>query len=181
MPPGRRQPVRQAQNPSGPLDPEVIAKRTRRHLDELERSNYSEPAGGGAGADGGQEDDDEGAAPGGRTTKARARQTTISDKRQWEQAGGSRRPKKSTMNVRTAILYKKNFTVLLEESGIEHMPSGVPTYLRAVASPPLDPPRLLCSVCGYWAKYKCKRCAMPYCDLNCEGVHNETRCERRVI
>ncbi|KAM5538501.1 hypothetical protein V8D89_007834 [Ganoderma adspersum] len=191
MPPGRRQPTRQVQNPSGPLDPEVIAKRTRRHLDELERSNYSEPTGGGGGADGGQDDDDddEGVAPGGRTTKGRARQATISDKRQWEQPGGgggtgtgtSRRPKKSSMNVRTAILYKKNFTVLLAESGIEHMPSGVPTYLRAVAPPPLEPPRLLCSVCGYWGKYKCKRCAMPYCDLNCEGVHNETRCERRVI
>ncbi|PIL35776.1 hypothetical protein GSI_02506 [Ganoderma sinense ZZ0214-1] len=129
MPPGRRQPTRRVQNPSGPLDPEVIAKRTRRHLDELERSNYSEPAGGGGGAEGGQDDDDEGVAPGGRTTKGRARQATISDKRQWEQPGGGgtgtgtgRRSKKSTMNVRTAILYKKNFTVLLEESV-----SAVPT------------------------------------------------------
>ena len=104
------------------------------------------------------------------------------------------------MNVRTAVLYKKNLTVLLEESarssrrnsravvliaaalqGIEHLPPGVPTYLRAAAAAPAEPPRLLCSVCGYWGKYKCRRCAMPYCDLNCEGVHNETRCERRVI
>ncbi|TBU49804.1 hypothetical protein BD309DRAFT_909069 [Dichomitus squalens] len=180
MPPARRQPARQAQNPNSPLDPEVIAKRTKRHLEELERSNYSEPAGAGAATGGEAEDDDEGVAPGGRTTKGRARQTTISDKRQWEQVG-TKRPKKATMNVRTAILYKKSFNVLLEESGIEHMPSEVPTYLRAVAPPPREPQRLLCSVCGYWGKYKCKRCAMPYCDLNCEGVHDETRCERRVI
>ena len=104
------------------------------------------------------------------------------------------------MNVRTAVLYKKNLAVLLEESarssrrnsravvltaaalqGIEHLPPGVPTYLRAAAAAPAEPPRLLCSVCVYWGKYKCRRCAMPYCDLNCEGVHNETRCERRVI
>ena len=65
--------------------------------------------------------------------------------------------------------------------GIEHLPPDVPTYLRAVAPAPAEPRRLLCSVCGYWGKYKCKRCAMPYCDLNCEGVHNGTRCERRVI
>ncbi|KAI0787865.1 hypothetical protein C8Q74DRAFT_1254468 [Fomes fomentarius] len=176
MPPARRQPVRQVQNSNAPLDSDIITKRTKRHLDELERSNYSEPTGSsGAGAE--VDGDDEGAAPGGRTAKGRARQATISDKRQWD----GKRPKKSTMNVRTAILYKKNLTVLLEESGIEHMPPGVPTYLRAVAPPAREPPRLLCSVCGYWGKYKCKRCAMPYCDLNCEGVHNETRCERRVI
>ncbi|OSD06383.1 hypothetical protein PYCCODRAFT_1474549 [Trametes coccinea BRFM310] len=173
MPP-RRQPVRQAHNQNAPLDPEVIAKRTKRHLDELERSNYSEPAGTGGG---GEEDDEDGVAPSGRTTKGRARQATISDKRQWD----GKKPKKSTMNVRTAILYKKNLAVLIEESGIEHLPPGVPTYLRAVVSPPREPPRMLCSVCGYWGKYKCRRCAMPYCDMNCEGVHNETRCERRVI
>lgn len=132
---------RQAQNPNGPLDPDVIKKRTKRHLDELEvgtglwsrtlrprelveltrlnhvvsqRSNYSEPTGSGAasGAGGEGDEDDEGVAPGGRTAKGRARQATISDKRQWD----GRKPKKSTMNVRTAILYKKNLAVLLDES-----------------------------------------------------------------
>ncbi|KAI0768119.1 hypothetical protein BD413DRAFT_139164 [Trametes elegans] len=174
MPPKKRQPVRQAQNTNVPLDPEVIAKRTKRHLDELERSNYSEPAGAGVG---GEQEEDEGVAPGGRTAKGRARQATISDKRQWD----GKRAKKSSMNVRTAILYKKPLSVLIEDSGIEQLPPNVPTYLRAVAPPTREPPRMLCSVCGYWGKYKCKRCAMPYCDLNCEGVHNETRCERRVV
>lgn len=138
--------ARQAQNPNGSLDPDVIAKRTKRHLDELEvrsrirksgrcagsfsqhlltnlmasppcaaqRSNYSEPTGSGAhpGASGEPDEEDEGVAPGGRTTKGRARQATISDKRQWD----GKKSKKSTMNIRTAILYKKNLTVLLDES-----------------------------------------------------------------
>ncbi|KAI0635726.1 hypothetical protein C8Q77DRAFT_1053331 [Trametes polyzona] len=156
--------TRQVQNPNAPLDPEVIAKRTKRHLDELERSNYSEPAG--TSVLGGKPEEDDG--------------TTISDKRQWDRADG-KKPKKSTMNVRTAVLYKKSLAVLIDESGIEHLPPSVPTYLRAVTPPPREPPRMLCSVCSFWGKYKCKRCAMPYCDLNCEAVHNETRCERRVM
>jgi zinc finger HIT domain-containing protein 1 len=70
------------------------------------RSNYSEPSAPYAAL--GIDDDDEEAA-GGRTSKSRARQT-ISDKRDWG------RKKKSTMNVRTAVLYKKNLTTLIEES-----------------------------------------------------------------
>ncbi|PCH42332.1 hypothetical protein WOLCODRAFT_38419, partial [Wolfiporia cocos MD-104 SS10] len=162
---------RQAQSSSTQLDPEVIAKRTKRHLDELERSNYSEPSGA---LFPGLDDDDD--APGGRSAKGRARQT-ISDKREWP----GLHKKKSTMAVRTAVLYRKNFATLVDESGIAGYPPDVPTYLTAVVPPPREPPRLLCSVCGYWGKYKCQRCAMPYCDLNCEAVHNETRCERRVV
>lgn len=128
--------------------------------------------------------------------KGRARQA-ISDKRLPEGA----KKKKSSMNVRTAVLYKKTFTNLLDESvglrgaynlwirgvthydstqGISSLPASMPTYLTAGAPPPREPPRLLCSVCGYWGKYKCKKCAMAYCDRNCEGVHLETRCDRNV-
>lgn len=64
---------------------------------------------------------------------------------------------------------------------IASLPSSVPTYLTAGAPPSVYPPRMICSVCGYWGLYKCRRCAMPYCDRNCEGVHAETRCERRVM
>lgn len=170
MPP-RRQPQRKAQNAAAKVhDPEVLAKRTKRHLDELERSNYSEPSLGLAGAE------DEGEAGGSRATKGRARQA-LSDKRAAELG----KKKKSTMNVRTAVLYKKSFAVLLEESGIERYPSSTPTYLSATAPPPKEPPRMICSVCGYWGKYLCRKCAMPYCDLGCESVHDETRCERRVV
>ncbi|KAF9490784.1 hypothetical protein BDN71DRAFT_147120 [Pleurotus eryngii] len=149
------------------LDPEIIAKRKKRHLDELERSNYSEPTLLNTDADG--ETDG--------TTKGRARQT-ISDKRDFERPG---KRKKSTMNIRTAVLYRKNLSTLIEESHIAEYPSSVPTYLTAVSPPPRYPPRLLCSICGYWGQYKCKRCDMPFCDRSCEGVHNETRCERRVM
>ncbi|KII89747.1 hypothetical protein PLICRDRAFT_174584 [Plicaturopsis crispa FD-325 SS-3] len=171
MPPrrGRPQPARQAQASSHQaLAPEVIAKRTKRHLDELERSNYAEPSTSFLGVD--DDDDEEG---GGKTAKGRARQT-VSDKRTGQR-------KKSTTNIRSALVYRKNLATLIEESGIANLPQHVPTYLTAIAPPPREPPRLMCSVCGYWGHYKCKRCAMPYCDRNCEGVHNETRCERRVV
>ncbi|KAF8072028.1 hypothetical protein FPV67DRAFT_1483581 [Lyophyllum atratum] len=153
------------------LAPEVIAKRTKRHLDELERSNYAEPtllAG---------EDDEEG----GKSAKGRARQT-ISDKRNLSIAGTSAaaKKKKSTMNVRTALLYRKSLATLIDESNIASLPASIPTYLTALTAPSPYPSRSLCSVCGYWGAYKCRRCAMPYCDHNCESVHAEARCERRV-
>ncbi|KAJ3518889.1 hypothetical protein NM688_g9379 [Phlebia brevispora] len=167
MPP-RRQPVRQVQSANAQrYDPDVVAKRTKRHLDELERSNYSESSTAiGYGAD------DEEDAAGGRTTKGRARQT-ISDKRM----ASLGIKKKSTMNIRTAVLYKKSFAMLLEESGIASYSPNVPTYLTAAAPAPKVPPRMFCTVCGYWGKYRCKRCGMAYCDKNCEDVHDETRRE----
>jgi hypothetical protein len=122
--------ARQAHNSAATtqgLTSEVIAKRTKRHLDELEvkhpgisawrkvlhplrlkRSNYAETnllAG---------EDDDEG---GTKSGKGRARQT-ISDKRNLNILGSSAaaKKKKSTMSVRTALLYRKNLATLIEES-----------------------------------------------------------------
>ncbi|KAF7330299.1 Zinc finger HIT domain-containing protein 1 [Mycena venus] len=151
MPPrrGREHHARQAHNSVVGLTSEVIAKRTKRHLDELERSNYAEPS-----AHVGEEDEE------GKYTKGRARQL-ISEKRAFNIPG--------------------NFATLLEESNLVSFPPTVPTYLTAEAPAPTYPPRLICSVCGYWGRYKCRRCALPYCDLNCEGVHAETRCERRVL
>ncbi|KAH9068137.1 hypothetical protein EDB83DRAFT_632452 [Lactarius deliciosus] len=185
----RRQPVRKAQE-SQPLDAEIIAKRTKRHLDELEvqflaarfrsiislysfhtqRSNYAEPSTSYLGMD---EDDQAG-----KSAKGRARQT-VSDKRQL--SGPSAKRKKANMNIRTAILYRKNFATLIEESGLVNLPSSMPTYLTAGAAPAKKPTRPLCTVCGYWGNYKCKKCAMHFCGLDCQGVHDETRCERRVI
>ncbi|EDR08431.1 uncharacterized protein LACBIDRAFT_326874 [Laccaria bicolor S238N-H82] len=128
------------------LAPEVIAKRTRRHLDELElfmqmkRSNYAEPT-----LLASVEDTE-----GGGYSKGRARQT-ISDKRNLNIPGTSAaaKKKKSTMNVRTALLYRKNFATLLEESNITSSPSSVPTYLRACAPPSAYPPRMICSVSAF--------------------------------
>ena len=132
----------------------------------------------------------------GKSAKGRARQT-VSDKRQLSGPGAKR--KKTNMNIRTAILYRKNFATLIEESvsgptcsypeclfiplcqGLASLPSSIPTYLTAAAAPSKEPKRHLCTVCGYWGNYKCKKCTMPYCSLDCRGVHDETRCERRVV
>jgi zinc finger HIT domain-containing protein 1 len=56
-------------------------------------------------------------AEGGKSAKGRARQT-ISDKRNVNILGNSAaaKKKKSTMNVRTALLYRKNLATLVEES-----------------------------------------------------------------
>lgn len=85
------------------------------------------------------------------------------------------------MAVRTALLYQKSLAKHIEDSGISASPVDVPTYLTAATCPPTYPARVICTVCGYWGAYKCRRCAMPYCDLSCERVHEETRCERRVV
>ncbi|KZV64375.1 hypothetical protein PENSPDRAFT_677746 [Peniophora sp. CONT] len=168
MPP-RRQPQRKTQAQSG-LDSETIAKRTQRHLDELERSNYSEvPAAQ-------LEEDEEDGPSSKQRTKGRAR-VPISDKRV-EALGGKK--KKSSHDVRSAVLYRKNLATLIDESGIADLPPTVPTYLTAVAAPSPEPARMLCSVCGYWGKYRCMRCSLPFCDQKCQGVHDETRCERRI-
>jgi hypothetical protein len=67
-----------------------------------QRSNYAEPS---IGMD---EDDQTG-----KSAKGRARQT-VSDKRKL--SGPSAKRKKANMNIRTAILYRKNFATLIEES-----------------------------------------------------------------
>ncbi|KAJ3990186.1 hypothetical protein F5890DRAFT_705655 [Lentinula detonsa] len=162
MPPKRTREhlSRQVNNASSStFSPKLLEKRTKNHLDELEKSNYSESASLTVG-----EDDDEPA----RNLKLTGYSPAATKK-------------KSTMNIRSALLYRKNLATLIEESGIASLPPSAPSYLTAVASPPEYPPRLICSVCGYWGQYKCRKCAMPYCDLSCEGIHIETRCERRVV
>ncbi|KAF8591097.1 hypothetical protein K439DRAFT_1644375 [Ramaria rubella] len=170
MPPRKKQPARQAQTTSiAAVSAEIVAKRTKRHLDELERSNYAEHSGVSL-------VDDEGSAGIG-VAKGRARDI-ISDRKPGPGVSGKR---KSTLNVRSALLYKKNLQQLIDESGIANFPPDAPTHLTATSPPPREPPRVLCSVCGYWGKYKCRKCAMSYCDLNCQATHDETRCEKRVI
>ncbi|EAU85538.2 hypothetical protein CC1G_06439 [Coprinopsis cinerea okayama7 len=90
------------------IPPEILAKRTKRHLDELEKSNYTEPTL----LVPTVEDEEEAG-----YSKGRGRQT-ISDKRKLNIPGTSPAAtgKKSTMAVRTAVLYRKNFATLLEES-----------------------------------------------------------------
>src|SRR6266849_1210309 len=63
----------------------------------------------------------------GKSAKGRARQT-VSDKRQL--TGPSAKRKKTNMKIRTAILYRKNFATLVEESvsGSFAIPAGMPVY-----------------------------------------------------
>ncbi|VDB85549.1 unnamed protein product [Peniophora sp. CBMAI 1063] len=142
MPP-RRQPQRKTQTQNA-LDSETIARRTQKHLDELERSNYSEAA---TSHLEGDEDEGEGSS---KNRKGRAR-VPISDKRQ-EALDGKK--KKSSHDVRSAVLYRKNLATLIDESGIADLPPTVPTYLTAAAAPSPAPARMLCSVCGYWGNYR---------------------------
>ncbi|KAF8624548.1 hypothetical protein AX15_005850 [Amanita polypyramis BW_CC] len=107
-PKAREQHARQAQSSRfQALTPEVIAKRTKRHIEELERSNYTEPT-----LLPYDEDEETG-----RNAKGRARQT-ISDKRHLNLQGNSpaAKKKKSTMNVRTALLYRKSLATWIEEA-----------------------------------------------------------------
>lgn len=152
----------------------------------MQRSNYTE-----VDIDPGQAD---GTGEGsGRRGRGTARQTLISDKRPSVHLS-----KKSTMNIRTALLYKKNLATLIEESvstingflwkrlisyskGIGNLPPSAPGYLSAVVPPPKEPPRLFCTVCGYWGKYRCMKCALPFCSHDCEVNHQETQCEKRVV
>ena len=102
----------------------LIARRAKKHLDELEvialqdttesktgtdyfsmqRSNYTE-------VDIGPDQADGTAEGSGRRGRGAARQALISDKRPSVHPN-----KKSTMNIRTALLYKKNLATLIEES-----------------------------------------------------------------
>lgn len=96
-----------AAQPSAILaDSEYVARRVKRHLADLERTNYTEPTTGptaygdargaaGAGAGGG---DDEAEGPS-----------------QLAKDDGARK-KKSTMAVRTLLMYRKNLAALLAES-----------------------------------------------------------------
>ncbi|KAF8442416.1 hypothetical protein L210DRAFT_3349734, partial [Boletus edulis BED1] len=152
---------------------DLIAKRAKRHLEELEHTNY-------AASSLLNEPDSDPEAPSTQKSKFRARQTVISDKRTFPTVSAAKK-KKSTMNVRTAILYRKGIAALIDESGIASIGPSQPSYLTASAPAPAVPPRMLCTVCGYKGAYRCKKCGMSYCDLRCGQVHEETRCERRVV
>ncbi|KAK0450082.1 hypothetical protein EV421DRAFT_1778440 [Armillaria borealis] len=192
MPPKRTREhlVRQANVNTTTLDPRVVAERTKNiwtnwkyvifteagcpfMINTRQRSNYAETSIMSVTGDDNEQ---------GKYGKSRARQI-VSDKRNLKLLGSSpaATKKRSTMNIRSALLYPKNLATLIEESGIASLPASVPTYLTAQAPAPSYPPRLICSVCGYWGRYKCRKCALPYCDRNCETVHAETRCEKRVV
>ncbi|GAA5833614.1 hypothetical protein JCM11251_003182 [Rhodosporidiobolus azoricus] len=156
----RRQPQRAAAPSAIIADSEYVARRVKRHLNDLERTNYTEPT---TGPTAYGEGDDEAKGP-----------TALENEK--DAAG---RKKKKSMAVRGLLMYRKNLATLLEESNISSLPASKPNYLTAVAPPSLRPPLQLCSVCGYRGKYACMRCGLRYCDVGCKTTHDESRCERR--
>ncbi|KAI8854703.1 hypothetical protein BC829DRAFT_379451 [Chytridium lagenaria] len=67
------------------------------------------------------------------------------------------------------------FAQLLADAKLDTL-HGTPNYLTAAMGPSQYPPRKICTVCGFFSKYKCVRCGMLYCSIKCKGTHEETRC-----
>ncbi|BGP43770.1 hypothetical protein JCM10450v2_007968 [Rhodotorula kratochvilovae] len=156
----RRQPTRAAQPSAVIADSEYVARRVKRHLADLERTNYTEPT---TGPTAYGELDDESKGPS---------QLAKDDD------GG--RKKKKSMAVRSLLMYRKNLATLLSESDLPAPADAKePSYLTAAAPPSARPPLQLCSVCGYRPRYACLRCGLKYCDVGCRTTHDESRCERR--
>ncbi|GAA6013877.1 hypothetical protein JCM11491_000454 [Sporobolomyces phaffii] len=177
----RRQPARAAAPSSVVASTEYISKRIRRHLADLERTNYTEPSGGGGNYGIGKlkDDDDDDGAPLESATSA-----ATGDAKDDSAGGASRsRKKQGSKAVRQLLLYRKNLGQLVAESGLpDPTPSTAathPSYLSVASEPSQLPPVQLCSVCGYKGKYSCKKCGNRYCDLGCQVTHDESRCERR--
>ncbi|GAA5879702.1 hypothetical protein JCM1840_006832 [Sporobolomyces johnsonii] len=156
----RRQPTRAAQPSAVIADSDYVARRVKRHLADLERTNYTEPTTGPSAY--GERDDDAPAAP-----TALAKDDDPGRKR------------KKSMAVRSLLMYRKTLAALVSESNLSQNPSAPPSYLTAAAPPSRLPVVALCSVCGYRGKYACMRCGSRYCDVGCRTTHDESRCERR--
>ncbi|BGP27886.1 hypothetical protein JCM10295v2_006864 [Rhodotorula toruloides] len=164
----RRQPARAA-NPSAVIaDSEYVARRAKRHLNDLERTNYTEPTTGPS-AYGDADDESKGPTALGKDDD------------------GSGKKRKRSMAIRSLLMYRKNLAALLDESlspfplriNLSEAPPNQPNYLTAAAPPSRHPPAAICSVCGYTGKYACLRCGLKYCDIGCRTTHDESRCERR--
>ncbi|CAJ0836144.1 20801_t:CDS:2 [Entrophospora sp. SA101] len=72
------------------------------------------------------------------------------------------------------LAVKRTLNSLIEEAGLEELPSDVPNYLTAAVGPSKFPSRKFCSVCGFLSKYTCRTCGMKYCSLKCLETHKET-------
>lgn len=100
----------------------------------------------------------------------------LGGKRKRKQAGGGKR-KTRAMRADTNSKVPKTFAKLLEDSGIESAPAGVPTYLTAAVGPGSTcAARKFCTVCGFESPYTCSRCGSRFCSKRCYVVHTETRC-----
>ncbi|GMG98203.1 hypothetical protein Nepgr_000043 [Nepenthes gracilis] len=75
----------------------------------------------------------------------------------------------------------RTFLELLHEANLESLPPHVPSYLKAAVGPPSSTSRRnLCTVCGFTANYTCVRCGVRFCCIQCQNIHNDTRCLKFV-
>ncbi|SCZ98308.1 BZ3500_MvSof-1268-A1-R1_Chr3-2g06285 [Microbotryum saponariae] len=194
----RRQPQRAQLGPNGlggvPLDMDYVSRRIKRHLNDLERTNYTEPTTGPTAYGASDAPDEDGTEKG--VTPLRDDDSALDIQR----SGGSARRKvgrdksgrkKRSMAVRSLLMYRKNLATLVDESrlnsssllppaqGLSKLAPTTPSYLTASAPPSKRPPLQLCSVCGYKGTYGCMRCGQKYCDMGCRAIHDESRCEKR--
>jgi len=153
MPP-KRASERKQPHKAAHLSSESLARRARRYLSDLERSNYQPFLATAA------EEDKE--------------RLAVTEAKRAGPVGGKKG--KSTMGVRQLLLYRKNLQTLVEESGIKDLPQGTATYLSAAAPPPSEPKRRFCISCGYWGHYRCQKCGDEYCSIRCGAWHDEFRC-----
>ncbi|SGY85322.1 BQ5605_C009g05752 [Microbotryum silenes-dioicae] len=167
----RRQPQRAHLGPNGlggvPLDMDYVSRRIKRHLNDLERTNYTEPTTGPTAYGASDAPDEDGTEKGA---------TPLRDDDVGRDKSGR---KKRSMAVRSLLMYRKNLATLVDESGLSKLPPSTPTYLTASAPPSKRPPLQLCSVCGYKGTYGCMRCGQKYCSMGCRAIHDESRCEKR--
>lgn len=101
---------------------EYVARRIRRHLVDLERTNYTEPSGGGGHYSGKMIEDGTGDG-GGDDGDERGGGEGENDSTTGGGAGGGRRKKGGSKAVRALLVYRKTLAGLIEESVRRHLQS----------------------------------------------------------
>lgn len=77
--------------------------------------------------------------------------------------------------------WNKPTQAALEEENLSARPRLMVSSSQMVASPSSRPPRYFCSTCGYSAPYTCTRCFTRFCSVQCNLVHQETRCLKFTV
>ncbi|XP_047311686.1 SWR1 complex subunit 6 [Impatiens glandulifera] len=94
---------------------------------------------------------------------------------------GTKRKTRQAKALENAKKAPRSFLELLHEANLEALPPNVPSYLRAAVGPPNSTSRRhFCTVCGFSANYTCVRCAVRFCSIRCQNIHNDTRCQKFV-
>ncbi|KAL7752438.1 Zinc finger HIT domain-containing protein 1 [Sorochytrium milnesiophthora] len=152
------------------LDEPTRRRQQQRHLDALESDNYAVSS-----------DALEGIVLGRRDTVEEMALDNADGGIDGSGAAGRPRKKPRKRELKRLIAARRPFLSLVEESRIDALPPGVPSYLTAAAGPSLLPARRFCSVCGFEARHRCLRCGMQHCSLRCKLTHDDTRCMKFTV